>query len=113
MKTPILVTTSEAWANETYVVFDDQKIEDLIPSEWVCDRRLYESEENDNELSYEECLAIMKYEFEEANSSVDDFWPEKNILCCGQDFYQYSETGQCKYVGRFDSIADYLEWADE
>jgi len=102
-RTPILVVTNDKWSRDTYVVFnDDEIIDNLIPSDWI-DSRI-EKFESEYPVDRDEIAQGMEEEFFDENDTVDNFWPEKQILQAGTSFYSYTEIGEAKYLGDYDSV---------
>jgi len=102
MKTPVILVDNDIWSMEAYVMFDDDNIEEMIPSECIEDAYL----DDGNGLTREEILAEMVDEFQSENSTVDEFWPEKMVLRTDNKFYRYSEDGMVRYLRGVSAITD-------
>ena len=111
MNKPILIVTSDKWARDTYIVFEDDPIAGFcIPDDWIDDRMYALECDGETEITREQLVAEMEKEFFADNSDVDEFWPEYNICRSGDDYYRYDDNGaDAKWLGNFDSIQEALD----
>lgn len=93
-KKPILIITNDCWAPDPCVIFDDEQPVDIIPADWVDERYI----ELDGEIPRDQILNDMMDELFDENDRVDEFWPEKNILRTGDEFYEYDDSGVARYI---------------
>lgn len=129
-KTPILVVTSDTWSQDSYVVFDDDKIiGEAIPDEWVDEAYQEAKREADefgedgdaDKISRDEIASNMEDDFLSDNTSVDEFWPEHHVLRAGDYYYTYTDDGMCSPIDEDDALEIMTdvrekriqEWRDE
>lgn len=106
---PKLVTTSDSWTTDRFVVFEDEPLQSLIPDEWIEDSYFHACTEYEFNHQFddeapapptrEEIAANMFEQFTSDNSTVDDFWPELMILRTDRgEYYRYTNDGDVIWI---------------